>query len=309
MKTLQRSLTLLLMLLIAVACRQQALSAQDIKIDVTVTDSLVGETSMIVSVTDNEGNPIENPGSLSIRGDMGHAGMLPVIRESEDSTGGVFNLPFEWTMGGAWSVEVILTLGNGDVVTESFDFEILTEASEDGDMQGMDMESASHDMQDMDMGGETSAVYMSITNGGEEAVTIIGFETDVAQLTELHETLVENDVARMQPVETLVIGAGETLDLTPGRIHLMLMDLTQDIVTDENIDITLILESGDRLTVTAVVQDMLMDDLEATSEVGDLLFTNVWARPASAATMDMQSENSDNDMGDMEMPSEDADSD
>jgi len=318
MKLLRRTVAFLMVLFIAVACRQQAVSAENINIDIAVTDSLVGETTVIVTVTDDEGNALDNPGTLSLRGDMDHAGMLPVIREAKDSTEGVFSVPFEWTMGGAWSLEVTLTLGNGDVVTESFDFEILTEASEDGDshdMEDMDMDADSHDMEGMDMGGETSALYMSITNNGEEVVTIVGVETDVAQLAELHETVVENEVARMQPVEALVIEAGETLDLTPGRIHIMLMQLTQDIVTDENIDVSLMLDSGDMVMVTAVVQDMLMDDLETTTEVGDLVFSNVWMRPASAGdmeSMDMDSDDTESDMHDMdnmEMATEEADSD
>ena len=317
MKLLRHTVVLLMILLLAVACRQQTVSAENINIDIKETDSLVGETTMIVTVTDADGNAIENPGTLSLRGDMDHAGMLPVMRESKDSTEGVFVVPFEWTMGGTWSVEVILTLGTGDVVTESFDFEILTEASEDGDMQGMDMDSDSdsHDMEDMDMGGETSAVYMSITNNGQDTVIIVGIQTDVAQLAELHETVIENDIARMQPVESLVIEAGETLELTPGRIHIMLMQLTQDIVTDESIELSLMLESGDMLMVTAVVQDMLMDDLEATTEVDDLVIRNVWARPASAgdlSTMDMESDDTDSDMHNMhnmEMATEEPDSD
>lgn len=304
MKLLRRIIAFFMILLVAVACRQQTLSAENVIIEIGATESLVGETTLIVTVTDADGNVIENPGTLSLRGDMDHAGMLPVIRESSDANEGVFTVPFEWTMSGAWQVEVKLTLDNGDVATQSFDFEILTESG-DMDMGDMEMatEEADYDMGDMNMGGETSAVYMTITNNGDESVTIVGAEADIAGLVELHETVIENDIASMQPVATLVIEAGETLDLSPGRIHLMLMQLKQDIVADESVDISLILESGDSVTVTALVQDMLIDDIEGTTDVGDLAFSNVWARPASAGDMD------DMDMAhDMEMATEEADS-
>ena len=168
-----------------------------------------------------------------------------------------------------------------------------------GDMD-MDSDDDSHNMDDMDMSGETSAVYMTITNNGDESITIVGAESDIAGLAELHETVVENDIASMQPVDTLVIEAGDTLDLTPGRIHIMLMQLKQDVVADESVDISLILKSGDTVTVTALVQDMLMDDIEGTTEIGDLVFSNVWARPASAGDMagmdmDMSTEEADSD--------------
>lgn len=141
------------------------------------------------------------------------------------------------------------------------------------------------DMNNMNHDGETSAVYMSITNNGEEAVTIVSIETGVAQVAEVHETLVENDVARMQPIEALVIEAGKTVDLMPGRKHIMLMQLTQDIIVDETIDMSFVLDSGDRVMLTALVQDMLMDDLDDITQVGDLVFSNLWARPASAGDM------------------------
>jgi len=306
MNLLRRTTVFLMILMIAVACRQQTLSAENVELDISVTDSLVGETTLIVTVTDADGNIIENPGTLSLRGDMDHAGMLPVIVESSDSDNGVFTVPFEWTMSGAWLVEVTLTLENGDVATQTFDFEILTEAGDDmGDME-MATEEADHDMHDMemsteeadhdmDMGGETSAVYMTITNNGDETIAIVGAEADIAGIVELHETVVENDIASMQPVETLVIEAGETLELSPGRIHLMLMELKQDIVADETVELSLILESGDTVTVTALVQDMVMEELEAITEVDDLVFSNVWARPASAGTMDMSTEEADSD--------------
>jgi copper(I)-binding protein len=273
MKLLRRTVAFLMILMLVVACRQQTLSAENINIDIRVTDSLVGETTVIITVTDDEGNAIDNPGALNLRGDMNHAGMMPVIRESKESKDGVFTVPFEWTMGGGWAIEATLTLENGEVVTETFDFEILTEASEDN-------------MGSMNHSGETSAVYMSITNNGEETIIIVSIETDVAQLAELHETVVENDVAQMQPIEALVIDASETVDLMPGRKHIMLMQLTQDIVADEDIHISLVLDSGDTVMVMALVQDMLMDDLDRTTEVGNLVFSNVWARPASAGDMD-----------------------
>lgn len=257
-------------LMIATACRQQTLSVENINLDVTVTDSLVGETELIIKVTDGDENAIENPGKLSIRGDMDHAGMAPVLRDAEESINGIFTVPFEWTMGGSWSLEVQLTLENGEVATETFSYEILTEASED-DMAGMDMGSS-----------ETSAVYMTISNNGDDTVTIVGVETDAAGLIEIHETTVEDDVARMSPIEAITIDAGDTVELRPGGMHIMIMQLTQDIIADEELELSLNLESGDTITVNAVVLDMLMDDLEGTVSVGDLEFSNVWARPASA---------------------------
>lgn len=302
-KVLHRSFFLFIILLVAVACRQEAgVSAENVNLDVTVTDSLVGETTLIVTVTDDDGNIIENPGTLSVRGDMDHAGMTPVIRDASESNNGVFSVPFEWTMGGAWTVEVTLTLDNEEVVTETYDYEILTEASEDTDMGDMDM--SEDDDSDMDhssmSSGETSAVYMSITNNGDSDMTIAGVQTEVAEIAELHETVIENDIARMDAVEALVIPAGETVELRPAGKHIMLMKLTEDIIVADVIEIELLLESGESVAVSVVVQDMLMDELEAGFEFGDLTISNVWARPASSGMADMDMSEDD----EMHMPME-----
>jgi|GEM_PF-582047 len=411
-KQLHRILLLLFVLLVAVACRQEpTLTAADLRMDMTVTDSLVGETTITVTITDAEGNAVENPGTLSLRGDMDHAGMVPVIASAEDSNNGVFVVPFEWTMGGAWMVEATLTLPDDTNFIQEFSYEILTEAGADetGDVEGTDVEADedasassaddtdgddmadmdmtdepsadaestqdpdmsdmdmsgddedmddantsdestddgddmgdmdapsrweqmvatteligtnpmdmsdmddmhsedgdmgdmdSHDdmdMGDMHMDGETSAVYMLITNNGEDTVTITGVTVAQAGLVELHETVVEDDVARMMPVNAIEILAGETAELRPGGMHIMLMQLTEDLVVDETVDVDLMLESGDTFTVSALVQDMLMDDIEGETVVGDLTITNIWARPASGGMSDMDSE--DSDMGDMD---------
>lgn len=311
MKQFARITLFMMVLVLVVACRQQTLSVENINMDVTVTDSLVGETTLIVAVTDSDGNAIENPGTLSVRGDMDHAGMVPVLRDVSESMDGVFTVPFEWTMGGAWTVEITLTLGNGEVATETFSYEILSEA--DDDMDDMDMDTTDDtdgDMNGMGHAGETSAVYMSITNNGDDAVTIVSAETGAAGLVEIHETVVENDVARMSPVESIVIESGETVELRPGGMHIMLMQLTQDIAVDENIDVTLNFESGESETVSAVVLDMLMADVEGTTVIGDLEISNIWARPAASgmamASGDMSMDETDDEI---DMDSEGSDSD
>lgn len=298
-KYLYRISLLVLVAFAAVACRQDAtVSAENINLDVAVDELLVGETTMTVTVTDAEGNAIENPGTLNIRGDMDHAGMVPVIVDAEESTAGVFTVPFEWTMGGAWTVTATLTLSDDATVSQTFDYEILAEDGEAMDMGDMDMDAEDSDMGDMDvedgetmhMSGETSAVYMQLTNNGAETITVVGADTAVANIVELHETIVENDVARMDPVAAIVIEPGETVELRPGGKHVMLIDLTQSVAVDDEIEIELTFEDGETATLTALVQDMMMDPIENETVIGDLTVNNIWARPAGAGMMNMNAE-------------------
>ena len=124
-------LIILIILLLAAACRQQRIAPADVRLELTATNRLVGETTLLLAVTDKDGNAIADPGALRVRGDMSHAGMVPVFAEADQSTDGVFSLPFTWTMAGGWIVEASLTLPNGELAAETFSFEILSESSED----------------------------------------------------------------------------------------------------------------------------------------------------------------------------------
>jgi hypothetical protein len=72
--------------------------------------------------------------------------MVPVIETVESGTDGVYELPFEWTMAGDWTVEVTVELTNGETATQSFDLSVEGEAM---NMDNMDMESTEE--MDMDM--------------------------------------------------------------------------------------------------------------------------------------------------------------
>ena len=268
-----RALFILVLILIAAGCRQQQLSSSDVKFDVSASDFLVGGTTLLVRVHDKDGNSIEKPGSITVRADMYHAGMLPVFAEAENSHNGVFTLPFEWTMAGGWIVEASLTLESGEIVTRTFDYQILNEASNDS------MTSMDHS----DMQGESSAIYLQIENRGSADVTILSAFTSAANLVEFHQTIVENDIARMEPVDALVIPAGESLSLRPGGMHIMLQQLTADLIPGTNISLHLRAESGQVFAVEVPIMDMLMNDNSPSIKNGDLVFSRRWARPANAA--------------------------
>lgn len=273
---------LVLLLSLASACRQQ-LTATDIQFEMSSSGLLVGETTLLVKVSDREGQAIENPGMLNVRGDMDHAGMAPVIARADAPIDGVFTVPFTWTMGGSWIVEASLTLENGDVAKETFQYEILTEAKANGAV-GMDHGEMDHSQ----MSGESSAVYMRIANGGETDVTIVSAKSAAAARIEFHRTIIEDDIARMETLPNLRIPAGETVALEPGGAHIMLMALKADLLPEGQFTLQLTCDAGAVYNLDITVADMLMNDLDDAVAIGDLVFSNRWARPArkGGAVMD-----------------------
>lgn len=118
---------LVLSLLAAAGCRESARTtpAPDLQItlDYEPRTPVVGEATFIVTLRDAAGQIVTNA-AVSVRGDMNHAGMVPVLAEAEPPEDGVYRVPFQWTMGGDWVVTVVATLPDGTAVTRTFDFTV-----------------------------------------------------------------------------------------------------------------------------------------------------------------------------------------
>lgn len=281
MATLRQILCALTLLMLLAACRQQSLSSSDLRLEVSVKSLLVGETQVIARLRDQNGNVVDKPGRLSLRGDMDHAGMQPVFAEASAAVNGVFTLPFEWTMAGSWILEAQLNMPSGDGLTETFRYEILSSAAaEEEDMPTMD-----HSVHDGAM-GESSAVYMQIENRGATDVIIAAASASTAHAVEFHRSLVADDIARMDPVESLVIPAGGKLELRPGGLHMMLLQVTSDLTSGSSIALDLNLASGGTLRLSVPVMNMAMPEDHAPVVLGDLVFSQLWARTASAGAPD-----------------------
>jgi copper(I)-binding protein len=67
------------------------------------------------------------------------------------------------------------------------------------------------------------AVYLALTNNTNEAIHITRVTSDAFASVSLHETSIEDGIARMRPMPRLEIPAGETVQLQRGGKHVMLM--------------------------------------------------------------------------------------
>lgn len=85
--------------------------------------AVVGDATLIITLADADGNPIEDA-ALNVKGDMNHAGMVPVLAEASGGPAGVYDLPFEWTMPGDWIVTVEATLPDGSAAVERFELSV-----------------------------------------------------------------------------------------------------------------------------------------------------------------------------------------
>ena len=124
----ERVFLLLLLLLLLPACRQAAPVDQAPDVQVLLTpgpDSLfVGPITFDLTLWDADGQPIDGAAPVSLRGDMSHAGMEPVLAEATGAGDGLYTADFEWTMAGDWTVTVEATLPDGRLKIATFAFAV-----------------------------------------------------------------------------------------------------------------------------------------------------------------------------------------
>jgi periplasmic copper chaperone A len=77
-------------------------------------------------------------------------------------------------------------------------------------------------------GSKVAAGFMTLTNTGKEADTLIGGSSTVAGKFEVHEMKMDDGIMKMRELQPgLVIKPGETVVLKPGSFHIMLLDLKE----------------------------------------------------------------------------------
>jgi len=102
----------------------------------------------------------------------------------------------------------------------------------------------------------TGGAFMRLVNTGGEADRLIGGTTDVAQAVEIHETVVENEVMKMQRlVEGLEVPAKGKVLLKPGSYHVMLIGIQRDLKAGDTFALELQFEKSGSITVTPEVRE------------------------------------------------------
>ena len=75
-------------------------------------------------------------------------------------------------------------------------------------------------------GRGTSAAYFTLTNTGNLPIAISRVVSPQYENVEMHETRLENDIARMRRLESLRLEPGTSVTFERGGKHLMLMNPT-----------------------------------------------------------------------------------
>ncbi|MGN6468570.1 MAG: copper chaperone PCu(A)C [Rhizobiaceae bacterium] len=104
-------------------------------------------------------------------------------------------------------------------------------------------------------GQPTGGGYFTVTNHGKSADRLLSVSTPVAGRAEIHSMAMKDNVMVMRPVEGgLEIPAGGTVELKPGHLHLMFMEVKEPFRKGETIPLTLEFEKAGKVDVQMPVE-------------------------------------------------------
>ena len=102
----------------------------------------------------------------------------------------------------------------------------------------------------------TTAAYLKIENRGAAEDRILSGATPAAAAAQLHESVSTDGIMRMQAVKSLGINPGQSLELAPGGLHIMIMGLKSPLKAGQTIPIKLRLERAGEIEVEAEVRGL-----------------------------------------------------
>lgn len=102
--------------------------------------------------------------------------------------------------------------------------------------------------------GQNSAAFVKVTNTNKKAQKIVKATSPIAKIVELHQSIEENGIHQMRPVESIEIPGGGMVELKSGGFHIMLIGLMTDLKKWQQVPITLELDNGNQLEVTYTVK-------------------------------------------------------
>lgn len=106
-----------------------------------------------------------------------------------------------------------------------------------------------------------SAAFMTLTNDGESDLTVTGASSPVAGMVQLHEmAMVEGEMVMREVEDGIVLEPGVGQLLQPGGMHVMLMELTDELAPGDEVEFTLELSDGSEVEVTAPVKEFTEEE-------------------------------------------------
>ena len=106
-------------------------------------------------------------------------------------------------------------------------------------------------------GSQAGVGYLSLHNHSDAPLTINNISSSGFGAVQMHETVIRDEVARMQALHSVTIEPGSSVEFTAGGKHLMLMQPTADTAAGSDVMLEIQYDSGGILIISATMQSRL----------------------------------------------------
>lgn len=97
--------------------------------------------------------------------------------------------------------------------------------------------------------GGTSAAYFSYFNNLDKPDTVISVNSSVARETQVHESYeTEDGMMGMREQKEVIIPTGQSVAFKQGGLHVMMMDLREDLTTGDSVYVELELKLAGKVS-------------------------------------------------------------
>ncbi len=101
--------------------------------------------------------------------------------------------------------------------------------------------------------GAPAVLYAMVTNGAGSADSLLGLSTPGAESATLHRQASHGTMVEMRPVAGIPLPRGDTVRLSPGGLHGMLVGLGAPLSSGDSLPVTFRFAVSPPITVTAHV--------------------------------------------------------
>ncbi|MBU45205.1 MAG: hypothetical protein CMN76_18480 [Spirochaetaceae bacterium] len=103
------------------------------------------------------------------------------------------------------------------------------------------------------MHNKSAALYIHINNGTDELRVLTAVSSPIATSVEVHETVQEDGLMKMQRLSLLALPPRSITVMEPGGLHIMLKDLDRLPVSGDEIELTLHFQNRTTMTIRVPV--------------------------------------------------------
>lgn len=102
--------------------------------------------------------------------------------------------------------------------------------------------------------GRPGVAYFTVSQGSGAPRTIAAAYVEGVGRAEMHETVTEGGVSKMQPAKAVPIESGKSVQFKAGGLHVMLFDVADTLKAGGTTEITLTLDNGDKVSAPAKIE-------------------------------------------------------